>query len=82
MDDLTELTDEEVLLEGLDLPRSPTPTGQTLQQLGIPADYLDYQVREWINGRFRLPRGQDLLVSGDLKVSMTWEEFLEAALGD
>lgn len=86
MADSAGLTDEEVLVAGVavfvharDLRQDPPGADETLAQIGVGANSLDFAIRDWVNDRFRAPPKRKL-VSGDLELSMTWAEFVLKAL--
>lgn len=80
---LSELTDEQLLIAGLDpltkrdLIASPPAAGETMQKVGISKTRLDGPVRSWLNARFRRPRKLPALTRGAIKVSTKWSQLLD-----
>lgn len=78
-----DLTDEELLIAGLDplthreLKKSPPGSHETMADIGISPTNLDTVVRTWINREFREPRGKPPLASGAIKSSTKWPKFLD-----
>jgi hypothetical protein len=86
---LADLSDEDALVAGVavfvrgrDLHTDPPKDNETLAAIGISPSNLDIPIRLWINAKFRKSKTPPLplLVSGDLKTTMTWADFSKAAL--
>jgi hypothetical protein len=80
---LDALTDEEVLIAGLDpltyrkLKENPPAASETMGDIGISPTNLDTVVRSWVNRDFRIPRKHDPLPSGAIKSNTKWSKLLE-----